>query len=531
DAMAAALFAHALLSAMSDEIDDADFKEKCEKDSREFTDFATGILKEGYKERCVNLVKKLLVQQQKRWGNSSCILIAVNAKNMQFISDHVCQDVFHNIWMGHIHQETGILSNNLKLLLCTFCPFLILALVSFKKEHQTCDDQIALNSQKPTTDTGNRLEPITRMIFRLGRQEPTICKKLKYFYEAPVVKFFHNVISYMLFLGLYSYSLMTNYYRYLSLLEIILCVWVFTIFSQEIIQVRSTPSKGWRRKLSNYITDGWNILDIFILGLFLCGMILRIFDIKQVAESAQVVHGVNLITFYMRLLHIFSVHRELGPKLEMIIQMVYNMVYFFMILVVFIVAYGIASHSILFPHTEPSLETFIEIFRRPYWNIYGELMLDTIAGSADCTNDPELYKTGSYYRCPTESGQYVVPLMLGAYMLMCNILLLNLLIAMFSFTFENVQKNSYLFWSFQQYSLINEYANRPILAPPLIILEHLYQLCKWIRSCWKKKIFCDKDNKMIETFYKNGMENNSSNVIEANSSANVEKRMEQMEKQ
>ncbi|KAL3836776.1 hypothetical protein ACJMK2_022193 [Sinanodonta woodiana] len=78
DAMASALFAHALLSALSDKIDDADFKEICEKNSREFTKLATEVLKDGYTKGGVNLAKKLLIQKQKRWGDTSCVLIATS---------------------------------------------------------------------------------------------------------------------------------------------------------------------------------------------------------------------------------------------------------------------------------------------------------------------------------------------------------------------------------------------------------------------------------------------------------------------
>ncbi|KAK3610936.1 hypothetical protein CHS0354_032657 [Potamilus streckersoni] len=565
DAIAAALFAHALLSAMSHQIDDKDFTEQCEKHIREFTNLAIGVLKECHKKD-VNLAKNLLIQEQSQWEETSCVLIAVKAKNKQFLSEYACQDVFNNIWMGNIDQETGSICNNLKLLLCIFFPFVILCWDAFRENEeseQASDDQeTSSNEQTDSNSKQSAHREKTNTTVRSQKTQETKkcsieCERIVYFYQAPVVIFFHNVISYMIFLGLYSYILISKFDRYLSWEEILLCVWVFSIFTQEVIQVCTTPSKDWPSRLCNYVRDGWNILDIVTLVLFLSGMILRIFDHPQVSEAAHIVLGVNLITFYLRLLHIFSAHRELGPKLIMILHMVYNLAYFFMILLVFIVAYGISSHAILYPHTAPSLETLTDIFRRPYWNIYGELMLDKIEGSVDCTNDPEVYKTGSQPRCPTESGKYFVPVLMGVYMLMCNILLLNLLIAVFSTTFQKVQDNSYLYWSYQQYSLINEYANRPFLAPPLIIFVHVYKLIRLIVTTCKRKC-CNKDKKrnadndaeqnafltsvknrknlrveeyeMAKKFYENRMKNNSAAVSEAGST-NVEKRMENMEKQ
>ncbi|KAK3605931.1 hypothetical protein CHS0354_019597 [Potamilus streckersoni] len=133
DAMASALFAHALLSAMSHQIDDKDTKEQCEKQRCEFTSLAIGVLRECYKQD-VNLAKDLLIQTQSQWEEASCVLLAVRAKNKQFISEHACQDVFNNIWMGEIEMETGSFCNNLKLLWCIIFPFLILPCIAFKED-------------------------------------------------------------------------------------------------------------------------------------------------------------------------------------------------------------------------------------------------------------------------------------------------------------------------------------------------------------------------------------------------------------
>ncbi|XP_070547046.1 transient receptor potential cation channel subfamily M member 5-like [Ptychodera flava] len=68
-------------------------------------------------------------------------------------------------------------------------------------------------------------------------------------------------------------------------------------------------------------------------------------------------------------------------------------------------------------------------------------------------------------------------------MLVSNILIVNLLIAMFSYTFQSVQDNAELYWKFYRFGLISEYHDRPTLAPPLIIFNHVYRLI----MCLKKK--------------------------------------------
>jgi len=56
-------------------------------------------------------------------------------------------------------------------------------------------------------------------------------------------------------------------------------------------------------------------------------------------------------------------------------------------------------------------------------------------------------------------------------------------VVFFRNTFSEVQENAAQIWKFQRYGLIIEYAARPVLIPPFILLAHLYIFLKWL---WKK---------------------------------------------
>jgi hypothetical protein len=82
-----------------------------------------------------------------------------------------------------------------------------------------------------------------------------------------------------------------------------------------------------RLKFHSYVTDTWNILDMIALITFMVGITLRVLPIDMCTNqscfvAARVIYGVNLMTFFFRVLHMFSVHKQLGPKLVMIGQMV-----------------------------------------------------------------------------------------------------------------------------------------------------------------------------------------------------------------
>lgn len=61
----------------------------------------------------------------------------------------------------------------------------------------------------------------------------------------------------------------------------------------------------------------------------------------------------------------------------------------------------------------------------------------------------------------------------------------------FSNTYNSVQANANQIWKFQRYYLVMEYAHRPVLVPPFIILNHVIHLIKGIyrrlRKCCRHK--------------------------------------------
>ena len=76
--------------------------------------------------------------------------------------------------------------------------------------------------------------------------------------------------------------------------------------------------------------------------------------------------------------------------------------------------------------------------------------------------------------CPEYFGtQFSLGLMV-IYIVILNILLVNLLVAIFSNTYSEVETESDKIWKFLQYSLIKEYFYRPFLSTPFTIVYHIY---------------------------------------------------------
>ncbi|CAF1246064.1 unnamed protein product [Rotaria sordida] len=113
------------------------------------------------------------------------------------------------------------------------------------------------------------------------------------------------------------------------------------------------------------------------------------------------------------------------------------------------------------------------ILYRPYWFLYSiaddeKKDLDTIIESKSSTASEVAEATATH-------------VLLAFHMLFINILILNLLIAVFNFTINDVQAKSEYLWRYQRYELIREYFEKPFFAfPPLSILGYLGPLLKWI---------------------------------------------------
>ena len=100
---------------------------------------------------------------------------------------------------------------------------------------------------------------------------------------------------------------------------------------------------------------------------------------------AKIIYSIDIVAFIIRMLQIFSVNRQLGPKVVMIRKMLTDLGYFVVILIVFIICYGVASQAVMYPHQSMgnAVRGVLEV---PYWQMYGELYIDDILGNNEKIN-------------------------------------------------------------------------------------------------------------------------------------------------
>lgn len=97
--------------------------------------------------------------------------------------------------------------------------------------------------------------------------------------------------------------------------------------------------------------------------------------------------------------------------------------FFISIIAIFVCLFGVTTQATLYPGNELNLSLLRSVLNKAYWPIYGEMkILDELE---DCpSDDPSV-------TCPETSGIAFSFVALMVYMIIANVLLINLLIAMF----------------------------------------------------------------------------------------------------
>ncbi|PAA67910.1 hypothetical protein BOX15_Mlig001812g1 [Macrostomum lignano] len=502
--IAGALLASILLKAMERRTDDFTDKEEFQRGAAQYEDRAWGVLDQCYRED-ERRAQFLINRELDYYGDSSCIYLAAEGESIKFMAHPCCQDFLTGAWLGQLSQKNALTRFLLGTVCGLICPPLVARVMLYKLDEEAgvdCGD-VGCSVLRETASTSRRSSQDRSATLANAEQLSArgVINRMQNFYMAPVIRFIYNSISYLTFLFIFSYLLLYNLTHSIGPLECVIIVWMLTLLLEEVKQATLSGIS-----FSTYISDSWNKLDCLAVGLFFLGLALRIVSLLSPAPriagysavltddtfaAARVCYAFSLFAYYVRLVYIFSFHIALGPKLIMIGKMVSNdLVPFMVILLVFVLGYGVAAQSIAYPTglftpdaefngTRPERMSrsavFASFLSRAYFQMFGNFALDAAQAA-----DPGCKEEG---RCPHWTGRWLAPLMLAVYVLLTNILMFNLLIAMFSSTYESINQFSALYWNYQRYSMIKEYTERSPLAPPLMAIWQAYQLLRASGGC------------------------------------------------
>uniref|UniRef100_A0A8C1FWH9 Transient receptor potential cation channel, subfamily M, member 1a n=1 Tax=Cyprinus carpio carpio TaxID=630221 RepID=A0A8C1FWH9_CYPCA len=496
EAMAKALVACKLYKAMAHESSRSelvdDISQDLDNNSKEFGQLAYELLDQSYKHD-EQVAMKLLTYELKNWSNSTCLKLAVAAKHRDFIAHTCSQMLLTDMWMGCLRVGK---SNGLKVILGIIFPPTILLL-----DFRTGDD-LSYQNSKDKEELKDKEDDI-KSASKKGDEEDSkkkqkrvpVGKKIYNFYNAPFTKFWFNTTAYLVYLMLYNYIILVKMERWPSLQEWIVISYIITLGLEKVRQILMSEPGKLKQKINVWLEEYWNITDLAAITMFLLGLLLRLQN-EPYMGYGRVIYCVDIIFWYIRVLDIFGVNKYLGPYVMMIGKMMIDMLYFVVIMLVVLMSFGVARQAILHPDEEPTWRLARNIFYMPYWMIYGEVFADSIDRKTRIhiyameINPPcgeNMYDEDGKKLPPCIPGAWLTPAIMACYLLVANILLVNLLIAVFNNTFFEVKSISNQVWKFQRYQLIMTFHDRPVLPPPLIIFSHIYIVLKRLCCRCRKK--------------------------------------------
>ncbi|XP_025915144.1 transient receptor potential cation channel subfamily M member 1 isoform X1 [Apteryx rowi] len=493
EAMAKALVACKLYKSMAHESSESelvdDISEDLDNNSKDFGQLAVELLDQSYKHD-EQIAMKLLTYELKNWSNSTCLKLAVAAKHRDFIAHTCSQMLLTDMWMGRLRMRKN---PGLKVIMGILFPPAILFLefrsyddYSYQssreneegkeKEEENVDANVDAGSWKGDEENGNKKQ----------RSLP-IGTKIYEFYNAPIVKFWFYTISYLGYLMLFNYMILVPMEQCPSVQEWIVISYIVTLALEKVREILMSEPGKLSQKVKVWLQEYWNITDLVAILVFMIGAILRL-QKQPYMGYGRVIYCVDIIFWYIRVLDIFGVNKYLGPYVMMIGKMMIDMLYFVVIMLVVLMSFGVARQAILHPDEKPSWRLARNIFYMPYWMIYGEVFADQIDRKnrihTPCGDN--LYDEDGKRLPPCIPGAWLTPAIMACYLLVANILLVNLLIAVFNNTFFEVKSISNQVWKFQRYQLIMTFHDRPVLPPPMIIFSHLYIIIKRVCNRYKK---------------------------------------------
>ncbi|EPQ11129.1 Transient receptor potential cation channel subfamily M member 8 [Myotis brandtii] len=265
--------------------------------------------------------------------------------------------------------------------------------------------------------------------------------------------------------------------------KIILCLFIIPLVGCGFVSFRKKPVDRHRKLLwyyvafftSPFVVFSWNV--IFYIAFLLLFAYVLLMDFHSVPHLPELV-------LYALVFVLFCDE----------VRQLIDVFFFLFLFAVWMMAFGVARQGILRQNEHRWRWIFRSVIYEPYLAMFGQVPSDVDGTTYDfshCTftgnESKPLCVELDEHNLPRFPEWITIPLVC-IYMLSTNILLVNLLVAMFGYTVGTVQENNDQVWKFQRYFLVQEYCNRLNIPFPFVVFAYFYMVVKkCFKCCCKEK--------------------------------------------
>ncbi|RWS15299.1 transient receptor potential ion channel subfamily C trp-like protein, partial [Dinothrombium tinctorium] len=295
-----------------------------------------------------------------------------------------------------------------------------------------------------------------------------------------------------------------------TLVEWVIIVYIFGFIWQETCQLFDAG-------LIQYVSDMWNIVDFMTNIVYVNWLGLRLFSFVQVYLEelrgeytakpreewdpydpmllSEGMFGAANILSFLKLVHIFSVHPHLGPLQISLGRMVFDILKFFFLFILVLFAFGCGINQLLWYYADKDYQ---KCFQQGYLDV--EAAMDKGHSCEIWRRFSNLFETSQTLFWASfglielhnfdmsgikEFTRFWGMLMFGSYSVINVVVLLNLLIAMMSNSFQLISGRSDVEWKFARSKLwISYFDDKFSIPPPFNLIPPVGKCCASV----KKKI-------------------------------------------
>lgn len=161
------------------------------------------------------------------------------------------------------------------------------------------------------------------------------------------------------------------------------------------------------------------------------GMILRFIPNRKCLLGARVILCIDILFWYTKMLQAYWFIRSLGPILVLVERMAVQVLLYLTIFVLFIFSFGVATQSLMYPNQKLDKNLLKNIFFPSFFIIAREYYTRNEIMNADACKSSEFSSASPREDCPDEVGADVSLALYVIYIVFMNLVLVNLLIAIF----------------------------------------------------------------------------------------------------
>uniref|UniRef100_A0A6P8IXW9 Transient receptor potential-gamma protein-like n=1 Tax=Actinia tenebrosa TaxID=6105 RepID=A0A6P8IXW9_ACTTE len=318
------------------------------------------------------------------------------------------------------------------------------------------------------------------------------------YFTTPYFIFQRDTLSYLVLLALHFAMSIRPSTLHFAVVEWIILLFFLGRFMMEVYQAvnglkneKEKMKEGIakrqriRNKLSKmlykYLSDQWNVLDATTLIVYVIILILRVItwsaytsvSNNRLLAVAGYFYGLNCMLLTLRVFgHIMEFKKTTGTIQIALFQIIGAVLAVFGQFFAVLVAFSLAISKIRM--TELSYAgTQSTVSFKSWWNIARHLFWSLLI-------EPELLQSSD------ETSSVLIQILYGLFLIMAVVMLMNMMIALLTNTYQQVEDNAFYEWSYKKAATINTYCNYHSVPVPFNIISLTFLLARYL--C--KKICC-----------------------------------------